>query len=76
MGYLKGLEHRVFGWKVLVLKYNLYISLSQEMSCWISDSRKYYENILKKVKCMTSEVNLFSVPYGQEMDFPEIGMVY
>jgi len=34
---VKGLEHWLLGWKVLIYKYNLDISISQEMSGWISD---------------------------------------
>jgi len=29
--YLKGLEHRILGWKQLILKYHLDMSLSKEM---------------------------------------------
>ena len=28
---LKGLEHKVLGWKVLIYKYNLDMSISEEM---------------------------------------------
>jgi len=39
MHNLKGLEHRVLGWKLLnILNYNLHLSLGQEMLCLISDS--------------------------------------
>ena len=31
-------------------KYNLDMSLSEEMWCWMSDSSKYYDNILKQMK--------------------------
>ena len=34
---LKELEHRKFGWKVLILKYDLGKSLSKEMWCKMAD---------------------------------------
>jgi len=37
------------GLNVLVLKYNLDMSLSEEMRCWMSDL-KYYDNMFKKMK--------------------------
>jgi len=50
--YLKELEHRKLGWKVLILKYDLGKSLSKEMWCKIADTQKDWLHILKDEKCM------------------------
>jgi len=42
---LKRLEHKSLGWKLL--KYNLDMSLGEEVWCWMPDS---YDNIFKKMK--------------------------
>jgi len=45
---VKGTRAQSFESEIIHLKYNnIYISLSQERSCWISDSWKHYDNILK-----------------------------
>jgi len=43
------LEHRKLGWKVLVLKYDLGKSLSEEMWCKMADTKK--NNFFKGEKC-------------------------
>ena len=37
---LKELEHRILGWKVLILKYDFGKSLSKEMWCKMADTKK------------------------------------
>ena len=49
--FLKELEHRKLGWKVLILKYDLGKSLSKEMWCKIDDTKKIWLHILKDEKC-------------------------
>ena len=48
--HLKELEHRKFGWKVLILKYDLGKSLSKEMWWNMSDTKKFLDYIFKKMK--------------------------
>jgi len=50
--YLKELEHRKMGWKVIILKYNLGKSLSKEMWSKMADTKKIVYYILKDEKCM------------------------
>jgi len=54
ISWLKELEHRKLGWKVLILKYDLGKSLSKEMQSKMADAKK----ILTTNFC------------GQEKDFP------
>jgi len=42
LNVLKELEHRQMGWKVLILKYDLGKSLSNEMWCKMSDTKNFY----------------------------------
>ena len=44
---LKELEHRKMGWKVLILKYDVGKSLSKEMWCKMTDTKKCWLHILK-----------------------------
>jgi len=50
--FLKELEHRKLGWKVLILKCYLGKSLSKEMWCKMADPKKNWLHILKDEKCM------------------------
>jgi len=43
--WLKELEHRKLGWKVLILKYDLGKSLSKEMWCEMADTKNIFDNI-------------------------------
>jgi len=47
---IKGTRAQNCGLKSTYLKYNLDMSLSQEMSCCVSESQINYDNILKKMK--------------------------
>jgi len=74
-GDLKGQEHRILGWTVLTQTYNLEISLSEELWCWMSDFKKYYDNIFKKLKkCIRTKVlsKSFFCPIGKKMISPYI----
>jgi len=42
---LKQLEHRTFGWKVPILKYDLGKSLSKEMWCKMADTKNNFDYI-------------------------------
>jgi len=42
---LKELEQRKFGWKVLILKYDLGKSLSKEMWCKMADTKNKFDYI-------------------------------
>jgi len=48
------------------LKYNLDMSVSDEMWYWMTDSKKYNDNIIRYIKMHKTEVNLFSVPRTSE----------
>ena len=43
--YLKELEHRQLGWKVIIFKFDLGKSLSKEMWCKMADTKKYFDYI-------------------------------
>ena len=47
---LKELEHGKLGWKVFSLKYDLGKSLSKEMWCKMTDTKKNLNYIFKKMK--------------------------
>jgi len=64
---LKELEHRKFGWKVLILKYDLGKNLSKKMWCKMADTKKNLTTYFEK--CMQYELNPFCV-LGQENGFP------
>jgi len=48
--FLKELEHRKLGWKVLVLKFDLGKSLSKEMWFKMDDTKWFLDYIFKKMK--------------------------
>jgi len=48
--YLKELEHKQLGWKVLIQKYDLGKSLSKEIWCKMADTNKNLDNIFKNTR--------------------------
>jgi len=63
--YLKGLEHRKIGWKILILKYDFGKSLSKEMWHKITDTKTFIDYKFKKMKkyqaCWTNIMNIISL---------------
>jgi len=47
---LKKLEHRKLVWKVLILKYDLFKGLSNEMLCKMADTKMLLTTYLKRWK--------------------------
>jgi len=45
---LKELEHRKLGWKVLILKYDLGKSLTNEMWCKMADTKNKFTTYFKR----------------------------
>jgi len=48
--YLKELEHRKLGWKVLILEYDICKSLSNEMWCKMADTKNILTTYFKRWK--------------------------
>jgi len=47
---LKELEHRILGWKLFILKYNLGMCRGKEMWCKMADTKTFLDYIFKKIK--------------------------
>jgi len=67
---LKELEHIRFGWKVLVLKYDLGKSASKEMWCKMADTKKSLTTYFKGWKMHVIWGKSFLCPLRQGNDFP------
>ena len=67
---LKELEHRILGWKVLILKYDLGKSLNKEMWCKMADTKKFLDYIFKKMINAFYMRNIFFVSMDKKMISP------
>jgi len=70
--YLKGPDHRILGWKVLINKYNVDMSLSEERWCWMSDSLNIMTIYFKRSNMHTNWGKFFFCPMDKKMIPPNI----